>query len=226
MDESVSRDGYAIVGIGCRFPGGADTPGRFWEMLRSGADAIREVPDDRADWKRLFDPDQSKAGRLYTRWGGFLERVDEFDARFFGISPREAARIDPQQRLLLEVVWEAFEDAGLPIDGCAGSSTGVFVGISTHDYADIQMYPQNRREIDAYSNSGGAGSIAANRVSFVYDFRGPSVAVDTACSSALTAVHLACNSLRAGDCSLAIAGGVQLILNPELTIGFCRATML
>jgi 1-acyl-sn-glycerol-3-phosphate acyltransferase len=221
-----SRDAYAIVGIGCRFPGACDSPEAFWQFLAEGRDAIAEIPEDRATWMALFDPDPVAAGRLYVRRGGFLKGIDRFDARFFGISPREAARIDPQQRLLLEVVWDAVEDAGISMDNLAGTTTGVFVGISTHDYADMQMYPQHRADIDAHSNTGGATSIAANRISFVYDLRGPSVAVDTACSSALTAVHLACRSLAAGDCQVAIAGGVQLLLNPELTIGFCRATML
>ena len=217
---------YAIVGIGCRFPGGADSPDAFWKLIAEGRDAIGPIPPDRPDWQRLFDPDPAAAGRIYMREGGFVDAIDRFDARFFGISPREAARIDPQQRLLLEVVWHAFEDANLPVTDLAGSDTGVFVGISTHDYADVQMYPEHRAAIDAHSNTGGATSIAANRVSYALDFRGPSVAVDTACSSALTAVHLACAALERGDCGVAVACGVQLLLRPELTIGFCRATML
>ena len=137
---------------------------------------------------------------------GLLERIDLFDASFFGISPREAVHIDPQHRLLLELVWEACEDAGIPPTDLAGSRTGVFVGISTHDYGDMQMYPQHRAAIDMHTNSGTATSIAANRISYLYDLRGPSVAIDTACSSALTAVHFACQSLLSGDCSVALAG--------------------
>jgi 1-acyl-sn-glycerol-3-phosphate acyltransferase len=224
---SADRAGhYAIVGIGCRFPGGADSPDAFWNLLIEGRDAIGAIPDDRPDWHRLYDADPAAAGRIYMREGGFIEGIDRFDARFFGISPREAAHIDPQHRLLLEVVWNAFEDASIPASRLAGSDTGVFVGISTHDYADVQMYPENREAIDAHSNTGGATSIAANRVSYAYDFRGPSLAVDTACSSALSAVHLACKALDDGDCSIAVACGVQLLLRPELTVGFCRATML
>ncbi|HET6546723.1 MAG TPA: SDR family NAD(P)-dependent oxidoreductase [Rhodanobacteraceae bacterium] len=226
MMRSGDRGRHAIVGIGCRLPGGVESPAAFWQLLTEGRDAIVEVPADRPDWQRLFDPDPSAVGRIHARVGGFIDGIDRFDARFFGISPREAMRIDPQQRLLLEVVWHAFEDANIPIGDLAGTDTGVFVGISTHDYADVQMYPENRDAIDAHSNTGGATSIAANRVSYLYDFRGPSLAVDTACSSALTAVHLACRALDAGDCGVAVAGGVQLLLRPELTVGFCRATML
>jgi 1-acyl-sn-glycerol-3-phosphate acyltransferase len=217
---------YAIVGIGCRFPGGADSPAQFWQLLRDGRDAITEIPPDRPDWHRLYDADPTAAGRIYARLGGFIDGIDRFDARFFGISPREATRIDPQQRLLLEVVWHAFEDARIAPDGLAGSDVGVFIGLSTHDYADVQMYPENREAIDAHSNTGGASAIAANRISYFFDFRGPSLVVDTACSSALTAVHLACRALDSGDCSVAVAGGAQLLLRPELTVGFCRASML
>jgi 1-acyl-sn-glycerol-3-phosphate acyltransferase len=216
----------AIIGIGCRFPGGASSPASFWRLLAEGVDAIQETPADRFDLSQVFDADRSRPGRMYTRWGGFVEGIDRFDPGFFGFSPREAQRIDPQHRMLLEVAWESLEDAGQPADGLAGSRTGVFVGISTHDYGDLQAYPQNRALIDSHTNSGGAGSIAANRISYVYDFRGPSFVVDTACSSSLVAVHLACQSLRAGECELALAGGVQAVLNPELTIGFCKASMI
>jgi amino acid adenylation domain-containing protein len=216
----------AIVGIGCRFPGGVHTPRQFWALLCNAVDAITEIPPDRFDVDTVFDADRGKAGTLYVRWGGFLEAIDRFDADFFGILPREAQHIDPQQRLLLEVVWEALEDGGLAPDRLAGTNTGVFVGISTHDFGDIQVRPSNRHLIDAHSNAGGAACIAANRISYLFNFRGPSLAVDTACSSALTAVHLACRSLTSGDCDLAIAGGVNALLTPEATIGFCKASML
>ena len=216
----------AIIGIGCRFPGRSNTPHEFWNLLLSGTDAITEIPPDRFDLSQLFDPAVSKPGTIYTRWGGFLENIDQFDAAFFGISPREAARMDPQHRLLLEASWEALEDAGIPADRIAGTDVGVFVGISTHDYGDVQMYPVNRELLDHHSNTGSTVSIAANRISHFLDFRGPSLAVDTACSSALTAVHLASASLRAGECQLALVGGVQILLTPEPTMGFCRATML
>jgi 1-acyl-sn-glycerol-3-phosphate acyltransferase len=163
---------------------------------------------------------------MYTRWGGYVEDVDRFDAAFFGFSPREASRIDPQHRMLLELTQEALEDAGIPTDRLAGSRAGVFVGVSTHDYGDMQMWPSNRTRIDAHSNAGVAGSIAANRISYAFDLRGPSMIVDTACSSSLTAAHLALRSLADGECDLAIVGGAQLLLTPEVTIGFCKASMI
>ncbi len=226
MTQTTAFEPIAIIGIGCRMPGGVRSPAQLWDLLAGGIDAVGEMPADRFDLARLFDPDPSRPGRIYTRWGGFLDGLDQFDAAFFGISPREAVHIDPQHRLLLETAWEAFEDAGLPPDRAAGTATGVFVGMSTHDYGDIQMYPANRLLLDHHSNTGTAVSIAANRLSYFFDLRGPSLAVDTACSSALTAVHLACASLRAGECGLAIAGGVHIMLTPEPTMGFCRATML
>ena len=153
-------------------------------------DAIREVPADRFDQQAFYDPDPAIPGKMNTRWGGFLEQVDRFDANFFGISPREASRMDPQQRLLLEVTWEALQDAGLVPERLAGTETGVFIGIATNDYGRLQWNDLER--IDAYAGTGNALSIAANRISYLFDFRGPSLAIDTACSSSLVAVHLAC----------------------------------
>ncbi len=216
----------AIVGIGCRFPGKANSPAEFWRLLRDGVDAITAFPPERYDLEGLFDADPASLGKLYVRRGGTMDFVDRFDADFFGISPREARHIDPQQRVLLEVAYEALDDAGIPLDRLRGSLTGVFVGISTHDYGDIQIYPANRERITSHSNIGTATSIAANRVSYLYDLRGPSFIVDTACSSSLTAVHLACQSLRRGECELALVGGAQLLLTPEITMGFCKASML
>jgi 1-acyl-sn-glycerol-3-phosphate acyltransferase len=195
-------------------------------MLCSGVDAISEMPADRFALDRLFDRDPSQPGRIYTRWGGFIEGIDLFDAAFFGMSPREARHIDPQQRLLLELTWEAMEDAGIRAEDLAGSRTGVFIGISTHDYGDIQTYPENRHLVGSHTNTGTATSLAANRISHAYDFRGPSMIVDTACSSSLTALHLACQSLRSDECDVAIVGGVQMLVTPEPTIGFCKASML
>ncbi len=223
---SERREEIAIIGIGCRFPGSANSPAAFWALLRSGTDAITDIPADRPQLSQVFDPDPSKPGRSYLRRGGFADGVDQWDAGFFGISPREASHIDPQHRLLLEVAWEALEDAGQDVDRLAGTRTGVFVGISTHDYGDTQCDPANRHLLASHSNSGSATSIAANRISYLYDLRGPSMTVDTACSSSLTATHLACRSLLAGECDLAVVGGVQLQLNPELTIGFCKASMI
>jgi acyl transferase domain-containing protein/thioesterase domain-containing protein/acyl carrier protein len=213
----------AVVGIGCRFPG-ASGPDAFWQLLKDGIDAIGEVPPDRWDLERYYDPDPLLPGKVNTRWGGFIESVDRFDASFFGISPREATRMDPQQRLLLEVAWEALEDAGQSPDHLAGSATGVFVGISSNDYAQFQF--ADPALIDAYAGTGNAHSIAANRLSYLLDLHGPSLAVDTACSASLVAVHWACQSLRTGECDLAIAGGVNLILTPGITINFTKAQIM
>ncbi|MFZ0718964.1 SDR family NAD(P)-dependent oxidoreductase [Mycobacterium sp.] len=202
----------AVIGIGCRFPG-ADDPAAFWRLLSEGRDAVGDIPPER------WNPDPNGVGR-----GGFLEHVDQFDAKFFNISPREAARIDPQQRLLLEVAWEALEDAGQPTEQLAGSPTGVFVGVSTYDYGSLQFGRPDL--IDAYSGTGGALSIAANRLSYALNLHGPSMAIDTACSSSLVAVHLACRSLRDGESTLAIAGGVNVILSPALGLNFSKATLM
>jgi acyl transferase domain-containing protein/NADPH:quinone reductase-like Zn-dependent oxidoreductase/SAM-dependent methyltransferase/acyl carrier protein len=221
-----SREPLAIVGIGCRFPGDVQSPDQLWKLLAEGVDAITEVPANRWDIASFYHPDPTKPGRAYARWGGFLEDVDQFDARFFGISPREAAKADPQQRLLLEVAYEALEDAGIPQERIAGSTGGVFVGISSYDYGGMQYRENERSGIDAYTNVGAALCIAANRISYLFDLRGPSLAVDTACSSSLVAAHLACQSIWDGKCELAFVAGVNLILRPEVTIGFSKASML
>ncbi|GAC1343814.1 MAG: type I polyketide synthase [Ktedonobacteraceae bacterium] len=216
----------AIVGIGCRFPGAKD-PEAFWQLLHDGIDAITEVPADRWDINAFYDPNPGTPGKMSTRWGGFLEHVDQFDPHFFGISPREAARIDPQQRLLLEVTWEALEDAGYAPHKLAGSRTGVFIGIGGIDYSHLQLrYGDYPFDIDAYAGTGNAHSLAANRLSYLLDLRGPSLPVDTACSSSLVAIHLACQSLLSGESTLAIAGGVNLILTPGVTISFSHARMM
>ena len=203
-----SPDSIAIVGMACRFPGAENVEG-FWRLLRDGVDAITKLPAAR--------------GQNGAR-GGFLKQVDGFDAHFFGISPREAAQLDPQQRLLLEVTWEALEDAGYAPDRLGGTRTGVFVGISNSDYALLQF--DAAASPDAYAGTGSALSIAANRLSYLLDLRGPSMAVDTACSSSLVAVHAACQSLRAGESRVAIAGGVNLLLTPKLTEALTSAGMM
>ncbi|HEY9648697.1 MAG TPA: beta-ketoacyl synthase N-terminal-like domain-containing protein, partial [Chroococcidiopsis sp.] len=208
----------AIIGIGCRFPG-ADSPSAFWELLRQGQDAITEVPKSRWDIQQFYDPDLSQPGKANTRWGGFLEAIDQFDPLFFGIAPREAPTMDPQQRLLLEVAWEAFEDAGLVPERLRGSHTGVYIGIGTHDYSiRLWQHPVS----DPYATTGTGNCIAANRISYLFDLKGPSLAVDTACSSSLVAVHLACQSLWSGESTLALAGGVNVLLLPNVTAGFSK----
>ena len=210
----------AIVGVGCRFPGGADSPAAFWRLLCEGRDTVTEVPPERWKVEDSWSDDPATPGRTTTRWGAFLDGVDGFDPQFFGISQHEAARMDPQQRLLAEVSWEALEDAGMVAEHLAGSATGVFVGIATNDYG--QQF-QDFSRIDAYTGTGNALSIAANRLSYLFDLRGPSMSIDTACSSSLVAVHQACRSLARGDCSLALAGGVNLVLSPALAINFSKA---
>ncbi len=217
-----SHEPIAIIGMGCRFPGAPD-PAAFWRLLVDGKDAISEVPSDRWDIEEYYDRDPLAPGKMNTRWGGFLEQVDEFDPFFFGISPREAACMDPQQRLLLEVAWEALEDGGQRVDCLAGTPVGIFLGLSSYDYGRGDT---NATAIEPYMGTGNAGSIAANRISYVFDFRGPSMVVDTACSSALVAVHLGCKSLRRRECTLAISGGANIILSPTITIAFTKAGMM
>src|SRR6516165_7993782 len=193
--EYANVEPIAIIGIGCRFPGGADNPEAFWQRLRDGVDAIVEVPSDRWDIEAYYDPNPDAPGKMYSRCGGFLDRVDTFDPEFFGISPREAVSIDPQQRLLLEVSWEALEHAGIVPGTLEGSATGVFVGLCGHDYSYL-LNSRGLEQIDAYMATGIAHSVASGRVAYVLGLQGPNLAVDTACSSSLVAVHLACQSLR------------------------------
>src|SRR4051795_5542354 len=226
MRASRRAEPIAIIGIGCRFPGGANDPAQFWRLLTDGVDAVSGVPEDRWNVRAFYDPDPAKPGKSYAVQGGFISGVDQFDASFFGMSPREATRADPQQRILMEVAYEAIEDAGIAPERIAGTSTGVFVGISTLDYGGIQTGTTERRSINAYTNLGLAFAIAANRLSYLFDLHGPSVAIDTACSSSLVATHLACQSIWNGQCGMALVGGVNLILRPEGTIGFSKASML
>jgi acyl transferase domain-containing protein len=220
------RESVAIIGLACRFPRAQD-PDSFWQLLRDGVNAITEIPETRWNVDALYDARHRVRGKTNTRWGGFLDHVDRFDPHFFGITPREAAQMDPQQRILLETAWEALEYAGVPPTTLAGSQTGVFIGISSSDYFCLQLARNDHlHELNAFSGTGNAHSIAANRISYALDLRGPSLAVDTACSSSLVAVHLACQSLRAAECDLALAGGVNLILSPEATIALSQAGML
>ena len=224
--ETTGSEPIAIIGMGCKFPGASGLD-EFWTLLRDGVDAISEIPRDRWDVSALYDPLPGTAGKMSTRWGGFLPDIDQFDPHFFGISPREASSMDPQQRVLLEVTWEALENAGQPPDRLAGTRTGVFVGIGGFDYSNVIInYKNHLKVINAYLGTGNAHSIAANRISYLLDLRGPSVAIDTACSSSLVAIHMACDSLRGAQSNLAIAGAVNLILSPEVTIAFSHARMM
>lgn len=214
----------AIIGAGLRFPGGVHDMESFWNLLRDGVDAITEVPPDRWDIEAYYDPDSQKPGKMSTRFGGFLQDIDQFDPQFFGISPREAASMDPQQRILLEVTWEALENAGQSPDRLLGSPTGVFLGISHSDY--LHMIFNDINQIDVYSTTGGALSIAGGRLSYVLGLQGPNVALDTACSSSLVSVHLAVQSLRLRESDLALAGGTSLILMPEINVNFSKSQMM
>ncbi len=216
----------AIVGIGCRFPGDANDVESFWRLLANGTDAVSQTPEQRWSLLKYFYPDIVKPGKTQSKWGGYVADIDRFDPQLFGISPREAAGMDPQQRMLLEVAWRAIEDGGVPMELIAGQAAAVFVGISSFDYAVSNLSHQDRGVIDAYSNTGGSHSIAANRISYCFDLKGPSVAVDTACSSSLVAVHLACESIWRGDCTLALAGGVNALLMPDFYVAFSQLGVL
>lgn len=217
----------AIVGMGCRFAGASNVP-QYWRLIRESIDMTGEIPPSRWDVDQFYDPVPGTPGKMPTRWGGFLDEIDCFDATFFGISPREAEKMDPQQRLLLEVVWEALEYGGILPSGLRQSATGVFVGIGGVDYSRIPVrFGSHYYEtVTAYSGTGNALSIAANRISYTLDLRGPSMSIDTACSSSLVAAHLAIRSLRSHECSMAIVGGVNAILTPETTLAFSQAQML
>ncbi|WP_243644247.1 type I polyketide synthase [Paenibacillus pinisoli] len=221
-----AKEPIAIIGMGCRFPGGASNPEAFWNILQRGVDGITDVPQDRWSKASYYDPDRSKPGKTNTQWGGFLEQVDRFDASFFGISPREASLMDPQQRLLLEVCWEALENGGQAAERLKGSDTGVFMGGFTLDYKLLQFSESNRHLVDSHTATGAMMTLLANRISYLFDFRGPSISLDTACSSSLVAVHLACQSLWNGESSMALAGGVNVMLKPDYFIAESKAGML
>jgi acyl transferase domain-containing protein/NADPH:quinone reductase-like Zn-dependent oxidoreductase/surfactin synthase thioesterase subunit/SAM-dependent methyltransferase/aryl carrier-like protein len=220
------REPIAIIGMGCRYPGNANTPEEFWELIIGKKDALGPIPEDRWNNEGLYAPDWRRAGKISVNRGGFIRDVDRFDAGFFGISPLEAQRMDPQQRMLLEVSYETVEDAGLSLDDLDGRRTAVFIGISAHDYGDLQNTPQERVNIGSHTNIGSALCITANRISYSYNLTGPSFAIDTACSSSLNAIHMACKVIWEGDAESAFAGGVNSILKPEPQMGFSKGGFL
>jgi acyl transferase domain-containing protein len=224
--EAAAREPIAVIGLGCRVPGGANDAASFWKLLAEGVDAIGPMPADRWDIEALFDADPATPGRIATRSGGFIEGIDRFDAGFFGIAPREAQGMDPQQRLLLEVAWEALEHAGTAPDRLERSRTGVFVGVCSSDYTYLQLKSGDAALLDAHFTSGIAHSVFSGRLSYLLGLQGPSLTIDTACSSSLVAVHLACQSLRSGESRLALAGGVNLMLSPDLYIALSHSRML
>src|SRR6185437_11953328 len=220
-----SPPSFAIVGYAARFPGAADAD-EFWDVLREGRDAISEVPADRWDVDEFFDPDPDTPGKVATRRAGFVDDVTGFDAPFFGMSTREVRLLDPQHRLLLETAWRAIEHSGIAPTALAGTNSGVFVGLATHDYLGMASALLSYPEIEAYMAIGTSSAAAAGRISYRLGLQGPAVAVDTACSSSLVAIHQACQALQLGECDLALAGGANVLLAPATMITFASAQML
>ena len=223
MSEADTRS-IAIVGIGCRLPGGADDPEQFWTMLREGSQAVGDIPADRIDLQRYYDAAPQTPGKTIARYGGYLKDIDQFDPEFFAISPREAERIDPQQRLLLETSWEALENAGIDAASLVGARVGVYVGQWLSDFEQrLSLHPD---ELDFAMTLGSGRYAASGRIAYVFGLRGPTLTLDTACSSSLYAVHLAVQSLRSGETSLALAGGANVILAPHIHIAYSQSGMM
>jgi len=223
---TVSEEPIAIIGIGCRFPGNINQPEAFWRFLSTGKDAITEIPPDRWNVDKFYAAKPGIKGKYYARFGGFIRDIQGFDAEFFGISPREAKQMDPHQKILLEVAWQSIEDAGLIVDRKTSINAGVFIGISNQDYGKISQNLWDLESLQTHHATGISFCIASNRISHVLNLVGPSFSLDTACSSSLVAVHLACMSLRNGECEFALAGGVNVILSPETYVSFCNLSML
>ena len=224
-EKNPMSQAVAVVGMSCRFPGGADNPEDYWRLLVEGRDLISEIPADRFDVDKYFEEVSANSklspGSMYSRGGGFINGdIKTFDANFFGISPREVAEMDPQQRLLLEITWEGLENAGISPKGLSGSFTGVFIGISGSDYQKNTIFSSLDR-IGPYTGTGVGACVAAGRISYHLGLQGPCIPIDTACSSSLVAVHYALQSLRSGECDMALAGGVSLHHNPDSFIGMC-----
>ena len=224
--EQAATAPIAVVGMGCRYAAGGDSPDTLWQALAEGRDGSREIPKDRWDVDAVYDPTPGVPGKMYVRKSCFIDGVDRFDPLFFRISPREAVGIDPQQRLLLEVAWEALEDAAIPPPSLVGSRTGVFLGISTNDYSALLSRTAQGSGSNATAGAGNAASVASGRLSYSFGFQGPCMAIDTACSSSLVATHLAVKALRNRECGLALVAGVNLMLAPDITINFCQGRML
>lgn len=222
------EEAIAIIGMACHFPGEVTTPEAFWQLLSQGKSATTEIPSQRWDSNAYYDPSPDTPGKMYTRYGCFLENIEGFDAHFFGISPREAMRMDPQQRLLVEVAWKAVENAGLAMSTLAGSQTGVFIGMmNNYEYSHLQrQQDDNSYQDDPHFGTGSASSVASGRLAYLFDWHGPTLTIDTACSSSLVSLHLACQSLRKKECTQALVGGVNALLLPETMINACKMGML
>jgi acyl transferase domain-containing protein/NADPH:quinone reductase-like Zn-dependent oxidoreductase/acyl carrier protein len=216
----------ALIGMACRFPGGVNGPREFWDFLLAGGDGIVEVPPERWENAAYYDADKEKPGKMYVNRGGFIRWLEQFDPQFFGISPKEAPHIDPQHRWLLELTYEALENAGLKASELKGSDTAVYIGQFMHDYEQVQLESGSHKLMSSHSATGPSMTLTSNRISYSFDFTGPSVTLDTACSSSLVALDMACKALLNGDSRLAIAGGVNILLRPELTMSICKASML
>lgn len=214
----------AIVGMGCRFPGSANNVEQFWDILKSGKDTITDIPEDRWSVEEYYHPNKQVKGKSHARRGGFIDKFDQFDAKFFGINAREADQIDPQQRQMLEIVWEALEDAGIKPGSLSGSRTGVFIGGFTLDYKILQF--ADAAQIGTHAAVGSMMTMLSNRISYIYNLMGPSLSIDTACSSSVVSVHEACKSLHNGECDLALAGGMELIYAPEYFIAESKGGFL
>ncbi|HEX7307616.1 type I polyketide synthase, partial [Lentzea sp.] len=227
MTADHAAEPIAIVGIGCRFPGGVKDIDTFWQLLEKGTDAIADIPPDRWSLSAFYDSNAATPGRAFVRQGGFLDApVDTFDAGFFGMSPREAAVLDPQQRLLMEVTWEALEDAGIPPGSTASTNIGVYIGGFTFDAATLQLTEANQHLVSASTPTGVSMTMLAARLSYTFDWLGPSLTIDTACSSSLVALHHACTALARGDCEAAVAGGVNVMVNPVTTVLMSKGQFL
>ena len=226
-DDAVRpREPIAIVGMACRFPGGVNNLHDYWNLLTQGQNAITDVPETRWPNRRFYDPDTSKAGKIKSPKGGFVDRFDQFDAGFFDLFPTVASRIDPQQRFLLEATYEAMEDAGIPLEQLSGSDAAVYMGVFMNDYWDMQAASLQRDQISAHTAMGASRTSVANRISYLYNLKGPSLTVDTACSSSLVGVHLACQSIWSGESSLAVAGGVNIMIRPETSMMLSKGNFL
>ncbi|MBP6986318.1 MAG: hypothetical protein KBB83_07020, partial [Alphaproteobacteria bacterium] len=223
--NNARQEPIAIIGMGCRFPGGANSPEEFWQLLSQGYSAVTEIPQDRWNIKQFYSEDANVPGKMYTKQGAFLDNIDMFEPEFFSITPREAERMDPQQRLFLEVAWQAIESAGQLTENLSESRTGVYLGVSSHDFVTYYMN-KGMQGIDAYYGTGTQFSLAVGRLSYWLGLQGPSMVIDTACSSSLVALHVACQSLRNRETDMAIADGVHLMVTPELTIYCSKANMI
>jgi acyl transferase domain-containing protein len=207
----------AIIGVGCRFPGGANSPERLWKILSQGRNTWSEVPEERFNWRSFYHADPQKAGMHNHRGGHFLDdNIAAFDGRFFGITPQECEAIDPQYRIQLEVTYEAFENAGIPLKNLRGSDTAVYVATFGNDYTGIQY--KDLDNISKYHLTGTGSAMASNQISYFFDLRGPSITLDTGCSGSMVAIHQACQSLRTGESRMAVAGGVSLIITPDMMV--------